>query len=81
MQFLKGMERQVENAFDQQLSLTDPDARSMATGSRNHPDRPTEAIYIDGELDTVDTTNWYPKIMPKESRPAILRKLRVRRPA
>jgi transposase len=31
MQFLKGMERQVENAFDQQVSLTDPDARSMAT--------------------------------------------------
>jgi hypothetical protein len=31
MQFLKGMERQVENAFDQLVSLTDPDARSMAT--------------------------------------------------
>jgi hypothetical protein len=26
IQFLKGMERQVENAFDQQVSLTDPDA-------------------------------------------------------
>ena len=23
-------------------------------------------VYIDGELDTVDTTNWYPKIMRKE---------------
>jgi hypothetical protein len=27
MQFLKGMEHQVENASDQQVSLTDPDAR------------------------------------------------------
>jgi hypothetical protein len=34
MQFLKGMERQVENAFDQQVSLTDPDARSMATSGK-----------------------------------------------
>ena len=31
MQFLKDMERQVEAAPDQQVSLTDPDARSMAT--------------------------------------------------
>jgi len=23
-------------------------------------------VYIDGELDTVDTTNWYPKIMRKD---------------
>src|SRR5260370_36861571 len=23
-------------------------------------------IYIDGELDTVDTTNWYPKVMRKD---------------
>ena len=23
-------------------------------------------IYIDGELDTVDTTNWYPKVMKKD---------------
>jgi transposase len=34
MQFLKGMERQVENAADQQVSLTDPDARSMATSGK-----------------------------------------------
>jgi transposase len=34
MQFLKGMERQVENAFDQQVSLTDPDARSIATSGK-----------------------------------------------
>jgi hypothetical protein len=34
MQFLKGMERQVENAFDHQVSLTDPDARSMATSGK-----------------------------------------------
>ena len=34
MHFLKGMERQVENAFDQQVSLTDPDARSMATSGK-----------------------------------------------
>jgi len=34
MQFLKGMERQVENASDQQVSLTDPDARSMATSGK-----------------------------------------------
>ena len=35
MQFLKGMERRVENAPDQQVSLTDPDARSMATSGRH----------------------------------------------
>ena len=34
MQFLKGMERQVEHASDQQVSLTDPDARSMATSGK-----------------------------------------------
>src|SRR6202042_2143056 len=34
MQFLKDMERQVEAAPDQQISLTDPDARSMATSGR-----------------------------------------------
>ena len=34
MQFLKDMERQVEAAPDQQVSLTDPDARSMATSGR-----------------------------------------------
>ena len=34
MQFLKGMERQVEEAPDQQVSLTDPDARSMATSGK-----------------------------------------------
>jgi len=34
MQFLKEMERQVEAAPDQQVSLTDPDARSMATSGR-----------------------------------------------
>jgi hypothetical protein len=34
MQLLKGMERQVENASDQQISLTDPDARSMATSGK-----------------------------------------------
>ena len=34
MQFLKDMERQVEAAPEQQVSLTDPDARSMATSGR-----------------------------------------------
>ena len=34
MQFLKGMERRVENAPDHQVSLTDPDARSMATSGK-----------------------------------------------
>src|SRR5271169_6744669 len=34
MQFLKGMERQVEDACDRQVSLTDPDARSMATSGK-----------------------------------------------
>ncbi len=34
MRFLKEMERQVEAAPDQQVSLTDPDARSMATSGR-----------------------------------------------
>jgi transposase len=34
MQFLKGMERQVESASDHQVSLTDPDARSMATSGK-----------------------------------------------
>ena len=34
MQFLKGMERQVESATDQQVSLTDPDTRSMATSGK-----------------------------------------------
>ena len=34
MKLLKGMERRVENAPDQQVSLTDPDARSMATSGK-----------------------------------------------
>jgi len=34
MQFLKEMQRQVDAAPDQQVSLTDPDARSMATSGR-----------------------------------------------
>jgi len=34
MQSLKAMERQVEEAPDQQISLTDPDARSMATSGK-----------------------------------------------
>ncbi len=34
MQFLKAMERQVEEAPDKQVSLTDPDARSMATSGK-----------------------------------------------
>ena len=34
MQFLKDMERQVKAAPGQQVSLTDPDARSMATSGR-----------------------------------------------
>ena len=34
MQFLKEMERQVKAAPDQQVSLTDPDARSMATSGK-----------------------------------------------
>ena len=34
MQFLKEMERQVRVAPDQQVSLTDPDARSMATSGK-----------------------------------------------
>jgi BMFP domain-containing protein YqiC len=34
MQFLEDMERRVEAAPDQQVSLTDPDARSMATSGR-----------------------------------------------
>ncbi len=34
MQFLKEMQRAVEAAPDQQISLTDPDARSMATSGR-----------------------------------------------
>src|SRR6202022_4201509 len=34
MQFLKEMEQQVQAAPDQQVSLTDPDARSMATSGR-----------------------------------------------
>jgi BMFP domain-containing protein YqiC len=34
MQFLKDMERQVEAAPDQQVWLTDPDARSMAPSGR-----------------------------------------------
>jgi transposase len=34
MQSLKAMERQVEEASDKQVSLTDPDARSMATSGK-----------------------------------------------
>ena len=34
MQDLKAMERQVQDAPDKQVSLTDPDARSMATSGR-----------------------------------------------
>src|SRR5271169_837983 len=34
MQFLKGMEQTVRDAPDQQVSLTDPDARSMATSGK-----------------------------------------------
>ncbi len=34
MQFLKGMARQVNDAPDHQVSLTDPDARSMSTSGR-----------------------------------------------
>lgn len=34
MQFLKGMAEQVDNAPDRQVSLTDPDARSMSTSGR-----------------------------------------------
>ena len=34
MQFLKAMQRQVEAAPDQQVSLTDPDARSMTTSGK-----------------------------------------------
>jgi BMFP domain-containing protein YqiC len=34
MQSLKAMERQVEEAPDKQISLTDPDARSMATSGK-----------------------------------------------
>ena len=34
MQSLKAMERQVEEAPDKQVSLTDPDARSMATSGK-----------------------------------------------
>ena len=34
MQFLKDMEQQVQAAPDKQVSLTDPDARSMATSGR-----------------------------------------------
>jgi BMFP domain-containing protein YqiC len=34
MQSLKEMEQQVQAAPDQQVSLTDPDARSMATSGR-----------------------------------------------
>jgi transposase len=36
MQFLKEMERQVRVAPDQQVSLTDPDARSMATSGKGN---------------------------------------------
>ena len=34
MQFLKGMAEHVDNAPDRQVSLTDPDARSMSTSGR-----------------------------------------------
>jgi hypothetical protein len=34
MQSLKEMEQRVEDAPDQQVSLTDPDARSMATSGK-----------------------------------------------
>jgi BMFP domain-containing protein YqiC len=34
MQALKAMEQQVQAAPDKQVSLTDPDARSMATSGR-----------------------------------------------
>jgi len=34
MQFLKGMAEQVDDAPDRQVSLTDPDARSMSTSGR-----------------------------------------------
>ena len=34
MQLLKEMEQQVADAVDQQVSLTDPDARSMATSGK-----------------------------------------------
>ena len=34
MQLLKEMEQQVADAADQQVSLTDPDARSMATSGK-----------------------------------------------
>jgi hypothetical protein len=34
MQSLKEMQQQVEAAPDQQISLTDPDARSMATSGK-----------------------------------------------
>ena len=34
MQFLKQMEQRIQDAPDQQVSLTDPDARSMATSGR-----------------------------------------------
>jgi hypothetical protein len=43
MQALKMMERMVQDAPDQQVSLTDPDARSMATsgkGTATEPNRP-----------------------------------------
>jgi hypothetical protein len=30
------------------------------------PNRPIEEIYIDGELEMVDTTNWFPKVLRKD---------------
>src|SRR5207248_5758627 len=30
------------------------------------PDRPAEHIYIDGELEVVETANWFPKIARKD---------------
>lgn len=39
MQSLKEMERTVRDAPDQQVSLTDPDARSMATSGKRHRHR------------------------------------------
>jgi len=38
MQALKAMEEEVRVAPDQQISLTDPDARAMATNSNGNRD-------------------------------------------
>jgi hypothetical protein len=29
-------------------------------------DRPAEEVYIDGELETIDTTNWFPRVMRRD---------------